>query len=107
LFNKSFSKKLLRYIIELPCVSIIGIPSSDFGNKLSEEQKKRIEKQVEDLGETGLEELSKKLELAKEKNEQPIPNEILESFKVPDVKSISFIPVSTYRSNEKPNDEKT
>eukprot|EP01080_Neovahlkampfia_damariscottae_P006879 gene6879-11041_t len=106
--NENFWLNILKkYIIDLPCVCIVGTPSSEYGEKLSENEKQRIEKQAEDLGDDGLDELSKKLEAAKEKNEQPIPNEILESFKVPDVKSISFIPVSTYRSNEKPIDEKT
>jgi Zn-dependent M16 (insulinase) family peptidase len=90
----------------LPHVCIIGIPSSEYGEKISEEEKNRIDQQIEDLGDDKLDDLEDQLEEAKEKNEEPIPKEILESFKVPDVKSIPFIPVTTYRSNEKPTDNK-
>ena len=55
----------------------------------------RIANQVEKLGPEGLKEAERKLEAAKKEHSKRIPEEILTSFTVPDVKSISWIPVQT------------
>ena len=55
----------------------------------------RIANQVEKLGPEALKELERKLEAAKKENSIPMPTEVLNSFAVPDVKSIFWIPVQT------------
>lgn len=51
--------------------------------------------QVEKLGIEGLKRAETELEMAKAEHDRPIPTEILTSFPVPDVKSISWIPVQS------------
>ena len=55
----------------------------------------RIANQVEKLGPEGLKEAERKLEAAKKDHNKRIPEEVLTSFVVPDVKSIYWIPVQT------------
>ena len=63
--------------------------------KLENDEKARIAAQVKNLEPEGLEATSKLLENAKAEHNKPIPDEILKSFPVPDVKSISWIPVDS------------
>jgi hypothetical protein len=62
---------------------------------LEKAEKARIANQVEKLGPEGLKEVERKLEAAKADNTKPIPTGVLTSFPVPDVKSISWIPVQS------------
>jgi hypothetical protein len=62
---------------------------------LEEAEQARIADRVEKLGPEGLKEVERKLEAAKKEHSKPIPTDILTSFPVPDVKSISWIPVQT------------
>ena len=84
-----------RFYIEQPSVVILGKPSASLADNLKKAEKARIENQVENLGPEGLKEAEQKLEAAREDNSKPIPTEILTSFPIPDVKSISWIPVQT------------
>ena len=106
LFEKEESKYwidlLLEYIIDKKYVCIIGKPSIEFGEKQQDEEDDRIEKQINDLGDDKLDELEEILEENMKKNNIPVPENILKSFKIPDTNSIKFIPVYTYRSNEVP-----
>ena len=63
--------------------------------RLEEEEKARIEEQKKALGEDGLKKMEEELEAAKKEHEKEIPTEILKSFPVPSVKSISWIPVQS------------
>lgn len=47
------------------------------------------------LGPEGLEACAKLLENAKAEHDKPIPDEVLKAFPVPEVKSISWIPVDS------------
>lgn len=62
-------------------------------DRLEKEEKARIEAQKKKLGPEGLAQAQKALDEAKKEHEKPIPTEVLTSFPVPDVKSISWIPV--------------
>ncbi|KAL8997888.1 MAG: hypothetical protein Q9169_002970 [Polycauliona sp. 2 TL-2023] len=79
-------------------VTILGKPSATLSQRLKSEEKARIEAQKERLGRAGLEELEKKLALAKAENDISIPKELLERFHVPSTKSIHFIGTTTARS---------
>ncbi|KAL9112460.1 MAG: hypothetical protein Q9227_003302 [Pyrenula ochraceoflavens] len=80
-----------KWLSDAPHVSILGAPSADLSEKLKTEEKARIEKQKERLGEEGLKERESALEKAKTENDRPIPSELLGQFKVPSVDSIRFV----------------
>jgi hypothetical protein len=63
--------------------------------RIEKEEKARNAKQKEALGPEGLARKAQELEEAKAEHDKPIPTEILKSFPVPDVKSISWIPVQS------------
>lgn len=68
-------------------------------DRLETEEKARIEAQRKQLGPEGLAKLEKELKEAKAQHDRPIPEEILTSFPVPDVSSISWIPVQSARND--------
>lgn len=72
-----------------------GRPSAALADKLEVDEKKRVEKQVKALGPEGLRKAKEELEAAKVKHEEPIPEELIKTFPVPDVRSIAWIPVQT------------
>jgi Zn-dependent M16 (insulinase) family peptidase len=84
-----------RYFVDPKRVVVRGKPSAAFAERLEKEEKARIAKQKADLGPEGLAQKAKELEEAKAEHERPIPTEVLKAFPVPDVKSISWIPVQS------------
>jgi Zn-dependent M16 (insulinase) family peptidase len=89
------SDNLHRYFVVPKRVVVRGKPSAAVAERLEKEEKARIAKQKADLGSEGLAQKAKELEEAKAEHEKPIPAEVLKSFPVPDVKSISWIPVQS------------
>jgi hypothetical protein len=89
------SHNLHRYFVTPGRVIVRGKPSAVVAERIEKEEKARIEKQKADLGVEGLAKKAKELEEAKAEHEKPIPAEVLKSFPVPDVKSISWIPVQS------------
>ncbi|KAI9572885.1 Metalloenzyme, LuxS/M16 peptidase-like protein [Boletus coccyginus] len=85
----------IRYFVDQPYTVVIGRPSANLAEKLETIEKARLEAQVERLGREGLAKAGQELEAAKAEHELPIPKETLTSFPVPDVKSISWIPVKS------------
>ena len=63
--------------------------------RLKQDEQARIAAQKEKLGPEGLARAAKELEAAKMEHDRPIPQEILTSFPVPDINTISFIPVQS------------
>jgi len=88
-------KDFIRYFVDQPYTVVIGRPSANLAEKLETIEKARLEAQVERLGHEGLAKAGQELEAAKAEHELPIPKETLTSFPVPDVKSISWIPVKS------------
>lgn len=70
-------------------------------DKLEKTEKARIAAQVKKLGPTGLAKATKELEDAKAEHDKPIPTDVLTAFPVPDVKSISWIPVQSVQERGK------
>jgi Zn-dependent M16 (insulinase) family peptidase len=89
------SDNLHRYFVDPNRVVVRGKPSAAVAERLEKEEKARIAKQKAALGPQGLAQKAKELEDAKAEHEKPIPTEVLKSFPVPDVKSISWIPVQS------------
>jgi len=86
---------LKKYYVDPPRIVVRGKPSGAMADKLEKDEKARIAAQKERLGSKGLARAEKELEEAKQEHEKEIPNEILTSFPVPDVKSIAWIPVQS------------
>ena len=84
-----------RYYVDPPSIVIRGKPSATMATKLEKDEKVRIEEQRKHLGPEGLAKAEKELQEAKKEHEKEIPPEILKGFPVPDVKSISWIPVQS------------
>lgn len=84
---------ILRYLIDNAPVIVLGKPSASLPEKLETEEKARIAAQKESLGEEGLAKKVQELEEAKKEHDRPIPQEMLTSFPVPPVSSISWVPV--------------
>lgn len=72
---------------------VLGKPSAVISKEISDREKEREAQQAKDLGEEGLKRLSAALEEAMAKNEQPIPEDILTSLPVPDLKKVPSIPL--------------
>ena len=89
---------LVKYFVENPHVSILGVPSTKLSESITADEAARVKKQQDDLGEEGLKKLAKELEEAKAHNDRPIPDAVLESFVTPGPESIPFIHTTTARS---------
>lgn len=90
-----------RYYIDSPCLVVRGKPSAELADKLEKDEKARVEKQLKRLGPEGLAKVKEVLEKAKTKNDAPIPEKVLTDFPVPDVSSISWIPVQSVQGGGK------
>lgn len=86
---------LFRYFVDANYVVIVGKPSAQLAENLESEEKARLAAQIDKLGPDGLARAEKDLEAAKAEHEKPIPKDVLTSFPVPDVKSISWIAVES------------
>lgn len=86
---------IARYFVDQPYTVVVGRPSANLAEKLEMIEKTRLAAQVEKLGSEGLAKAGQELEAAKAEHDLPIPKDILTSFPVPDVKSISWIPVKS------------
>ena len=84
-----------RYYIEPASVVVCGHPSASMADKLEKNEKARIAAQVERLGPDGLKKAEVELEMAKAEHGKAVPTEIITSFPVPDVKSISWLSVQS------------
>ena len=82
---------------------VFGKPSAAMSKEISDGEKKREEQQAVELGKEGLEQLSNTLEKAMKENERPIPESILTSLPVPDIKKVPSIPLFTARVSPSSN----
>ncbi|KAF8307697.1 hypothetical protein DL93DRAFT_2064630 [Clavulina sp. PMI_390] len=94
--SAQWANLLEKYYVNNQAVIIKSKPSAALSESLEKTEKARVAGQKESLGPAGLERVAKLLEDSKKEHEIPIPSEILTSFPVPDVKSISWIPVQSY-----------
>jgi len=89
--------------LKRPMAVVFGKPSSAMSKEISDGEKKREEEQAVELGKEGLEQLSTTLEKAMKENEHPIPESILTSLPVPDIKKVPSIPLFTSRVSPSSN----
>ena len=96
--DASYWQELMKkYMLDRPMVVVFGKPSAEMSKQISDGEKERESKQAEELGEEGLSRLASTLEEAMEKNEEPIPEDILLSLPVPDLEKVPSIPLFTAR----------
>lgn len=98
-WSESDWKKLISQVfVDNHHVCVLGEPSNALATKLADDEKARVKAQQDRLGESGLKELSEKLEHAKAENHKLIPDSILEAFPVPSTTSVKFITTTTARA---------
>ncbi|XP_071956159.1 uncharacterized protein C05D11.1-like [Antedon mediterranea] len=84
---------LKRYVTEAKAVTIIGKPSKEMADSMATEEKERVKKQCEKLGEKGLTSMTEVLEKATEENEKEPSDGMLSCLPVPDASAVFFHPV--------------
>ncbi|KAI8067548.1 Metalloenzyme, LuxS/M16 peptidase-like protein [Gongronella butleri] len=89
---------LQRVYIEGQHVALIGRPSAAMAQELQDNEKERVTLQKQSLGKAKLAQLKQQLETANAQNELEIPSQLLTSFEIPDVTSISSIEVVSAQS---------
>src|SRR6201999_1126482 len=89
---------LNQYFVKNPHNAILGVPSQALSEKLRDEEAKRIEERLKELGPSGLKELERKLEAAKTANSTPIPDSVFQSLPVPSSDSIPWMKTVTAKS---------
>ncbi|KAF2480705.1 Metalloenzyme, LuxS/M16 peptidase-like protein [Neohortaea acidophila] len=87
-----------KYLVDAHHISVLGEPSKELSERITADEKERVQKQKERLGEEGLEKLGEKLKKAQAENDKPIPDSVLEEFPVPSAKSVHFISTTTARA---------
>ncbi|EME29242.1 Uncharacterized protein Gasu2_55250 [Galdieria sulphuraria] len=90
---------LKRYFVCIRGKTIIleSVPSIAEGDRLREEEEKRIDERRQSLSPNDLEAFGKSLDSANEQNNKGPPLELIASIPVPDPEKIRLIPISTYR----------
>lgn len=96
--DKDWRDFMRKWLSDAPHVSVLGVPSAKFQQRLENDEKERVKEQQKRLGEEGLKKLAEKLNAAKEENDKPIPDELLEQFPIPDTDSINFISTTSARA---------
>ena len=86
---------------------MIGEPSGELSEKMQKDEKVRVEKQRETLGEDGLKRKGDELAKAIEENEVEPPDDLVASVAVPGIDSIRFHPVETRTNRRGENDAST
>ncbi|KAL7748791.1 hypothetical protein RI367_005704 [Sorochytrium milnesiophthora] len=93
-------------LLDTPAVTCIGQPSAAMAERLAADEKARIKKQQETLGEAKLAKLGEKLDKAMEENNRPIPQHIITDFPIPslDINFPTVVTASTAAKCKSEND---
>lgn len=83
--SKHDSRAELRYFVSANSITTIGKPSAALAAKIENDEKSRIAKRKEELGEEKLKELEEIMKKAKEESEVPPPPEMISEFPITDV----------------------
>ncbi|KAH8842611.1 hypothetical protein MCOR27_009327 [Pyricularia oryzae] len=98
--DEQWRQFLRRWFSDANHISILGKPSMELADKLKKAEEERIAKRKQELGPEGLKKLAERLEAAKQKNEVPIPESVIDKWPVPGTESIHFIESKTARSGK-------
>ena len=75
----------IRYFVSASSINMIGKPSAALASKIETEEKDRLAKRREELGEEKLKELERLVEEAKAESEIAPPSEMISGFPITDV----------------------
>lgn len=89
------------FLIDNTYIAVQCVPSKEEQLKMAAEEKERVKKQIEKLGEAGLREKQEFLQKAVEFNEREPPVDMLTSVPIPSLKSINFHTLTRFRSDLK------
>ncbi|EGV63335.1 hypothetical protein CANTEDRAFT_98473 [Yamadazyma tenuis ATCC 10573] len=89
-----------EYLVKNHSATLLGKPSAELNKRIKLENKKTKEDRIAKYGEEGLKQLEEKLDKAKTKNDQPIPEELLVKFGKPDPSKINFIETKSYKQGQ-------
>ncbi|RCK66408.1 hypothetical protein Cantr_02135 [Candida viswanathii] len=95
---EQWSEVIDEYFVQNKSATILGRPSAKLNEFMQEQNKKLHEDIKAKYGEEGLKKLQLKLDAAQEKNDTPIPEELLTRFAKPDPSKIAFIPTKSYKA---------
>ncbi|XP_071830473.1 uncharacterized protein C05D11.1-like [Apostichopus japonicus] len=84
---------LQKYFVGPPSVVIVGDPSKQVAEEMASEEKERIKKQQEELGEAGLKKMAEIVDAANQENEREAPGGMIGSLPIPSTASIHFHPL--------------
>lgn len=79
----------LRYLVSANAVTTIAKPSAALATKIDTDEKARVAKRKEELGEEKLKELERIMQKAKEESEVAPPPEMISDFPITDVRKVS------------------
>eukprot|EP00002_Diphylleia_rotans_P030294 TRINITY_DN6211_c0_g2_i2.p1 TRINITY_DN6211_c0_g2~~TRINITY_DN6211_c0_g2_i2.p1 ORF type:complete len:914 (-),score=188.85 TRINITY_DN6211_c0_g2_i2:270-3011(-) len=95
--SKYWTGLLEKYFLKANYVEIKGKPSAALSKQMADDEKQRIQKQKELLGEEGLKQKALALEQASLANNRPMPENLIDEFPVPDPAKVPLLSVSTHR----------
>jgi Zn-dependent M16 (insulinase) family peptidase len=78
-------------LLNNPRIAILAKPSSQLAQDLEKNEMARTDKQRKELGPQGLLKMKQKVEEAQKQNHVPIPEGIIQEFKIPNIEDIKFI----------------
>jgi Zn-dependent M16 (insulinase) family peptidase len=96
--EKQWGTFLKKWMADAHHVSLLGKPSRALSDKIKSEEVARVKAQQEELGEEGLKSLGEKLKAAQDEIDQPIPEDINASVRIPSTESIQFYETVTARA---------
>ena len=96
--EEQWLKLMKDWLVDANRITILGRPSAALAAKLKSEEERRVAEQIKKLGESGLRELGEKLKKATAENDRPIPNGMLDSYKIPPTDTIHFVHTTPARS---------
>ncbi|KAK9380659.1 Metalloenzyme, LuxS/M16 peptidase-like protein [Kockiozyma suomiensis] len=88
---QDWTQLIRRWFLDVPHVAILAQPSAALAKQIRLDSKERVRKTREELADSGLENLAKKLKSAQDENNRKIPDELLEQFPAPDPAKVNFI----------------
>lgn len=89
--SEQWTALLSKYYIDNPRLVVVGRPSKALAKRLKKETKALEASRRSELGEDGLKQRAAKVEEARKINDRPIPDELLNGFKIPSKDSIIWI----------------
>ncbi|KAK6454328.1 mitochondrial processing peptidase [Scheffersomyces xylosifermentans] len=95
---EQWSQLILEEFVNNKSATILGRPSSKLNDQFKKQNKKLSAEIKAKYGKEGLKKLGEQLEKAQQKNDIPIPEELLIKYEKPDPSKIAFIETASYKA---------